>query len=232
MKDLLIPGVQVVKRPLHIFFIVDKSTSMNGIKMNAINQGIPAALHAVERSMKQHPEVEVLVHVLAFGTDLEWVVPKEGVPIHQVVWYDIVAKGKTKTGEAINCLCDALSTENVGIRGYPPVCILMSDGYQSDSKLIYDSAIERLNEIPWGRKAVRLVIGIGSSDDYDEESLSQFGNQPETKIIKVENCRDLVKFIQWASVAASVGSTRSRSCIGQISSNVLLPSLPKGDDVW
>ena len=98
--------------------------------------------------------------------------------------------------------------------------------------MIYDQAIERLNTIPWGRKAIRLVIGIGNPEDYDEDSLARFGNQQE-KIIKVEDCRDLVKYIQWASVAASIGATRSRSsATGDLTNNVELPMIPKGDDVW
>lgn len=230
MDGSVIPGVQVVRRPLHILFCVDRSKSMDGIRINAINQGIPAALHAVSQSMKQHPEVEVFVHVLAFGSDLEWIL--DDVPIGSVQWRDITAKGKTNTGTAINELCDKLSVNNIGDRGYPPVCILLSDGYHSDSNMIYDQAIERLNTIPWGRKAIRLVIGIGNPEDYDEGSLARFGNQ-QVKIIKVEDCRDLVKYIQWASVAASIGATRSRSsATGDLTNNVELPMIPKGDDVW
>lgn len=231
----LIPGVEIVKRPMHMYFLIDCSTSMLGERMNAVNQGVPAAIHAVQQAMRQHPEVNVYINILRIGTEAEWITGEGGTPLSEFQWADLDAKGKTKTGHAINQLCDRMEVHKIGDRGYPPVCILISDGYFTESQEYYDGAINRLNHIPWGIKAVRLVIAIGREDDYDGPALLKFVNQPNVGLIQVEHYKEIMKYIKWATVAATLGSTRSKSALsseGQVQGNVVLPAVPKQDEIW
>lgn len=209
----IVPGHEVAKRSLSIIFLVDISTSMLGEKINAVNQGIPAAVHSIKQSLAQHPNVEANVSIIKFGTTAEWHLGSQKTPIEKFSWQELKAQGKTNTGAAIQLLCDRLENVNMEKRGYPPICIMISDGYHSDSKSCYDSAIERLNASMWGRRAVRIVLALGSSDCYDEDSLKQFSNQKIDPIIKIENYKLISKYIQWASMAASISSTRPKSII-------------------
>lgn len=232
MYDGLIPNVEIVRRPMHIYFLIDCSTSMQGERIHAVNQGIPAAIHAVTQSVKQHPEVEVRVNLLRIGSEAEWLTPEGGVPLKEFEWKNLEAKGKTLTGHGINMLCDRLEVKVMGSRGYPPACIMISDGWHTDSQAFYDGAVNRLNSIPWGVKAVRLVLAIGKEDDYDSNSLLKFSNQGEAGLIKVQNYREIVPYINFATIAATIGATRSRMVDSKPNANVALPAIPKPGEIW
>jgi len=112
-------------------------------------------------------------------------------------------------------------------RGLPPVCILVSDGYCTDSEGELDQAILELLNLPWGRKAVRLAIGIGDGPgDYDEAGLLKFVSHPEIGVLKADTPQRLVQFIKWASVNASVGASQGRAGEQAGNVNVILPPPP------
>lgn len=235
MSDMqIIPGVSIIKRTLPLIFLCDKSTSMAGERINAVNQAIPAAVHDVQKAMLQHPEVQVKVSVLTFGSDVSWHIGPEGIDVSDFKWEEIVAGGKTCTGAAINALCDKLDVSQMDNRGYPPVCILISDGYYSDKPAYYKAVIERLNKMPWGKKAIRLVIAIGNENDYDEDSLVMFSNQEIDPIIKVQNYIEILKYIKWASVAISLSATQSKSSLQTDSAetHVRIPKAPSCEGIW
>lgn len=230
-----VPGIEIVKRKLHVYFLCDKSTSMEGSKIAALNEGICASVHAIGEALRQHPEVDVIIHALTIGTEAQWHIPEEGVPIADFKWQEIKAGGKTRTGLGINMLCDKFEKDRNNSRGFPPLCLLISDGFYSDSKEYYEGSIARLNKTPWGIKAVRLVIAIGSEEFYDLEALQMFNNQSGTGVIQVQNYREITKYIVWASVTATVNATRSKSLVGDSGAVVtgdIMPAIPRGQDIW
>ena len=101
---------------------------------------------------------------------------------------------------------------------------------QSNQKKILDF-YRKLNKIPWGKKAVRLVIAIGDENEYDEESLLKFTNHKEVGLLKAKNPSQLVDYIKWASVSASVSASVTKSFNGpgntENDSNVILPPPPE-----
>jgi uncharacterized protein YegL len=108
-------------------------------------------------------------------------------------------------------LAGELSLERMPRRGLPPVCILISDGFCTDPSEEYDAAIAELNKLPWGIKAVRLAIAIGDESDYNETELLKFVNQKAVGLLKAHTPEELLGYIKWASVSASVASSRGRS---------------------
>ena len=121
-----------------------------------------------------------------------------------------------------------LSIEKMPRRGLPPVCILISDGFCTQPSEEYDAAIEELNKLPWGIKAVRLAIAIGDESDYNETELLKFVNQTNIGLLKAHTPEELLGYIKWASVSASVASSRGRSRDSGVTeeSNVALESPP------
>ncbi len=49
-------------------------------------------------------------------------------------------------------------------RGLPPVLVLITDGYPTDD---VGQGIKAIMDQPWGKKAVRIAIGIGADIDYN-----------------------------------------------------------------
>jgi uncharacterized protein YegL len=225
----------VVKRNLNFFWLVDCSGSMEGQKMATLNQAIQQSIPEVKKALSGYPEVNILMSSIKFSNTAEWHIGPEPVPIEDFFWPELNAGGVTSTAQAINLLIDRLDIEKMGRRAFPPVYILLSDGYCTDTDEKYDAAINKLNSIPWGRKAVRLVIAIGNEGDYDEDQLLKFTNHKEDAgILKASNPERLVGYIKWASTTASLGSIHSLSNpaddinkdFNVDGSNVILPPRP------
>ena len=67
-------------------------------------------------------------------------------------------------GQALSKVAEYLSLLRVTRkRGLPPVLVLITDGYATDD---VERGIKAIMDEPWGRKAVRIAIGIGADADY------------------------------------------------------------------
>jgi uncharacterized protein YegL len=202
---------------------------MRGKKIATLNQAIREAVPEVQKAVSAYPQVEILMRAIKFSDDTSWHVGPEPVPIADFVWPELETSGLTSTAKALRLLAGELSVERMPRRGLPPVCILISDGFCTDPREEYDNAIADLAKIPWGVKAVRLAIAIGDESDYNEVELLKFVNQDQIGLLKAHSPEELVSYIKWASVSASVASSRGRSREVQAmddSSNVSLETPP------
>ncbi len=222
---------EVVKRDLHFFLLVDCSSSMKGKKIASLNHAVSETLPAILDAVKGHPEVSVKFRAIKFSTGASWHIGSltEAIPIEKVIWRDLTADGWTETDKAISMLTDVLDIELMPRRGYPPVCLLLSDGYCTSEIGCYENAIKKLDSIPWGKKAVRIAIAIGDESEYDEAELLKFVNVKDENgnpvLLKAHNTQELVHYIKWASVAASIGASISKSkSSGDDSQHVIIPS--------
>jgi len=220
---------EVAKRPLHFFWIVDGSGSMTGRKIATLNQAIREVLPDIQKITANHPEVQVWMRAIKFSNEAEWHVGPQAVELENFVWSELATQGCTGTAQAIRLLAGELDIEKMPPRGFPPVCILISDGFCTDANEIYDEALAALEAMPWGRRAVRLAIAIGSDEsEYDEQQLLKFVNHKDVGLLKAHNPSDLIKYIKWASTAATVGASAGKSKDGGATTgNVVLPPPPK-----
>jgi uncharacterized protein YegL len=184
---------------------------MRGKKIATLNQAIREAVPEIQKACAAYPQVEIVMRAIKFSDDASWHVGPDPVPLAEFTWPELETSGLTATAKAIRLLEDELSIERMPRRGLPPVCILISDGYCTDPHEEYDNAIADLAKIPWGVKAVRLAIAIGDESDYNEPELLKFVNQDQIGLLKAHSPEELVTYIKWASVSASVASSRGRS---------------------
>ncbi len=224
-----IPDGQVVRKKLHFFWIADCSDSMRGKKIATLNQAIREAIHEVQKAVEAYPRVEIFMRAIRFSDTAEWHVGPEPVPVADFTWPELETSGLTATAKAVQLLTEELSIERMPRRGLPPVCILVSDGFCTDPRDEYDNAIAELAKIPREVKAVRLAIAIGDESDYNEPELLKFVNQDQLGLLKAHSPEELVAYIKWASVSASMAASRGRSrSTGSMedTSNVSLESPP------
>lgn len=228
-EDVPKPDGEVAKKPLHFFWIADCSDSMRGEKIATLNQAIREAIPAVQQALEGYPQVEIFMRAISFSDDASWHVGPKAVPLSEFSWEELETIGLTATAKAIRLLASELSVDKMPKRSLPPVCILISDGYCTDSENDYIEAIEEINSIPWGIKAVRLSIAIGNESEYNEEDLLKFSNQKNVGLLKAHSPEELLAYIKWASVSASVASSKGMSRAGNIDndeSNVILENPP------
>jgi uncharacterized protein YegL len=210
VSDIPVPGGEVVARSLQFIWLVDNSGSMSGSKISTVNQAIRDALPFIRDAVSKHPEVEVNMRAISFESVAQWHVGPVETPLTTFVWPDLKAMGSTATHEAIDMLAGALDVSKMPKRNAAPVCILVSDGYCDDSDA-YDAAIARLKATPFGKKAVRLAIAVQDQSGFAEDELIKFVSHPEIGVLKADTPQQLVAYIKWASVAATVATSKGKS---------------------
>jgi uncharacterized protein YegL len=224
-----VPEGTVAQRPLQFFWIADYSGSMKGKKIATLNQAIREALPAVRSAVSAHPEVAIMMRAIKFSDDAEWHVGPTPVPVEQFVWPELATAGGTATAQALRLLARELSIEKMPRRGYPPVCILVSDGFCTDPPEEYEAAIAELVKLPWGKRAVRLAIAVGDAADYDENELLKFISHSEIGVLEADTPEKLVNYIRWASVASTIAASVGKSKAGGSETDaqyVVLPAPP------
>jgi len=214
MSDFKNLGEAVSRRLLKVFWLVDASGSMDGLKMATVNRAIKDLIPEMRGVAEEHTEVEMQVNVIMFQTKAKWL--QRAVNIQDFTWTDIDADGYTATGEALSFALEEMSVEKMSKRAIPPLVILMSDGGATDD---YDKNLDNFLSDTWGKRTIRIPIAIG--DDCDFESLDKFRYPKEGTLLRAQNASDLTKLIKWASV--TVSNTLSQTGAGD---NMLPPPPP------
>lgn len=207
LNDALVaPMTELVRKIIHLFAVVDCSSSMDGEKMAAANYAMRESIGELKIEATNHPEIDFRFGCIAFDNDAYWSIGPDPVKIQQVVWNDLMTDGCTSTGAAVHALTNAVQKERMPKQAHAPVMVLISDGGNTDGEA-YDEAIERLNSSFWGRNAVRLSIGIG--EGYDRNQLAKFATDPTTGVLEAKNAIELVNQIRYATVYATMNAAKA-----------------------
>lgn len=230
------PGGELATRPLHFIWIADTSGSMAADgKMQALNTAIREALPHMQKEAESNPNASVLVRTVTFSSGARWVAA-DPVPVDAFRWQDLSADGETDLGKALSLVAEQLTMPPMEERALPPVLVLLSDGQPTDA---YERGLQELLGLPWGKKAVRIAIAIGS--DCDLAVLQRFIANPEIKPLQANNPEALVRYIKWVSTAVvrSASSPASQAPGADPVGNVPVPLPDPGNadpqsaaDVW
>ena len=155
------PGGQLAALPLHFVWIADCSGSMAAQgKMASLNNAAREALPQMRKVAGDNPNAEVFVRVLRFSTGASWVVEKP-TPVQYFQWPELTAApgGATDLGFALTLLARELRPDTMPGRALPPVLVLLTDGWPTDG---FQAGLDALMQEPWGAKALRIGIKIGT----------------------------------------------------------------------
>lgn len=166
---------------------------MAGQKIRELNHAIREVLPEMRAFADANPSVAVEIGVMTFGTGFRWITRKP-VPLADFQWTDVSVSGITDMGAAMKALAAELAGGNLPEQGLPPVIVLVSDGQPTDD---FDSGLRELLAKPWGKRALRIAIGIGP--DADHNVLRRFIARPEIASLSVRNPTELVQSIKYAS---------------------------------
>ena len=90
------PGGEISKRFLDLFWIVDKSASMNeNGKISSLNTACKEALPFVKAVQEENPGSEIRMNVMTFGHGADWIT-KEPIPIGKFNWQEVIADAQPK----------------------------------------------------------------------------------------------------------------------------------------
>lgn len=204
-------SVEIARRTMTLFFVVDTSSSMAGTKIGAVNTAIREVLPELNSISDDNADAGIQMACLAFSNDSSWRIKPS--PVASVSWYDLSAGGMTAMGEAFKELNSKLSRSqylNSPTGCYAPVIFLMSDGCPTDD---YKSGLKELQENKWFKYAIRVAVAIG--DDADKDVLTEFTGNPEL-VLTAHTPEALKAMIRFVSVTSSkIGSQSSGIGIGQ-----------------
>jgi uncharacterized protein YegL len=228
------PGGELASRPLHFFWICDCSGSMQADgKIQALNNAIKEALPHMQHAAEENPNAQVFVRAVRFSDGAQWHVAQP-TPVADFRWIDLKAGGMTDMGKALRMVAEQLRIPPMSDRALPPILVLVSDGQPTDD---YANAVAELLDLPWGKRAVRIAVGIG--DDADQDALRVFVANPEIPVLQANSAERLVNCIKWASTAVlkAASAPASRHAGAATAGNVPIPvppaaGGPAAPDVW
>ena len=206
MANIYDDVVEVARRTMVLFFVVDTSGSMEGSKIGTLNQAIEDVIPEIREISENNADAQIKIAVLEFSNGARWITPTP-VPAEEFRWNYLNASGLTDFGDACICLNQKLSRNEFmsEITGsFAPAIFLLSDGEPTDD------FIDKLDELwknNWFRKAIKVAVAIG--EDANKEVLADFTGNTEG-VLSVHSPEALKKMVRFVSVTSSqIGSKSS-----------------------
>ncbi len=206
MANIYDDVVEVARRTMVLFFVVDTSGSMDGAKIGTLNQAIEDVIPEIREISGNNADAEIKIAVLEFSSGAKWVTPFP-IPAADFEWQYLNAVGLTDFGVACRELDEKLSRTNFmsDITGsFAPAIFLLSDGAPTDE---YKPSLDKLWSNNWFKKAIKVAVAIG--EDANRDILAEFTGNSEG-VLTVHNPEALKKMIRFVSVTSSqIGSKSS-----------------------
>ena len=207
MANIYDGAVEVSRRTMTLFFVVDASGSMDGTKMGTLNAAIEEVIPEIRKISGENADAAIKIAVLEFSSGTRWITPAP-MDAEDFTWSFLTADGMTDFGEACKQLNEKLSRKAFmsDVAGsFAPAIFLLSDGEPTDE---YGPALARLKENNWFKKAIKVAIAIG--EEANRDVLSEFTGNKEA-VLTVHTPEALTKMIRFVSVTASQIGSKSSS---------------------
>ena len=207
MRDL---AEGVVKKELHVFYVLDTSGSMTGAPIAALNDAMRDTVNELAEISKTSADAAFKLAVMEYNSNCRWVTMGDNglEEMEDFVWSELQANGMTYLGAALTELNGQLS-RNAMMKSTTgnkiPVIIFMSDGYPNDN---WEQPLSDLKANKWYNAAIKIAFALG--DDADAGVLAQVVGSPEA-VIKTSNLSAFKSMIRIASVTASLAASTSRT---------------------
>lgn len=204
--SLLDETVEIPRRTMTLFFMIDTSGSMAGSKIGAVNDAVVNVLPLLDEISAENPDAEIRVAALEFSTTCSWLY-NEPKLASEFVWQDVQASALTSLGAACKELSSKLSRSGFmksASGSFAPAIILLSDGAPTDD---FESGLAVLKNNNWFKAAIKVAVAIG--EDADKTVLAQFTGTSEA-VFTVHNINALKQIIRIMAVTSSqIGSKSS-----------------------
>ncbi len=207
MANIYDEVVEVARRTMVLFFVVDTSGSMEGAKIGTLNSAIEDVIPEIQHISSENADAQIKIAVLEFSEGAKWLTPAP-IEVADYAWNYLNAEGITDFGAACKELNaklsrDAFMSDVAG--SFAPAIFLLSDGEPTDDYKKYLSDLWQNN---WFKKAIKAAVAIG--DDANKDVLKEFTGSMES-VLTVHSPEALRKMIRFVSVTASQIGSKSSS---------------------
>ncbi|MDR2596128.1 MAG: VWA domain-containing protein [Treponema sp.] len=198
--------IEIPRRTMVLFFVIDTSGSMDGSKIGAVNTAIEEVIPAIREVSDENADAQIKISALEFSSGARWITSGGPVEADQFRWNYLNAEGVTDFGAACKALNDKLSTKafmQEATGSFAPAVFLLSDGEPTDD---WTRELAVLKKNNWFKAAVKVAIAIG--DDANKDVLKEFTGTMEA-VLETHNAATLKKMIKFVSVRASQVASKS-----------------------
>jgi uncharacterized protein YegL len=198
--------IEIPRRTMVLFFVIDTSGSMDGSKIGAVNTAIEEVIPAIREVSDENADAQIKIAALEFSSGARWITSGGPVEADQFRWNYLNAEGVTDFGAACKALNDKLSTKafmQEATGSFAPAVFLLSDGEPTDD---WTRELAVLKKNNWFKAAVKVAIAIG--DDANKDVLKEFTGSMEA-VLETHNAATLKKMIKFVSVRASQVASKS-----------------------
>jgi uncharacterized protein YegL len=198
--------IEIPRRTMVLFFMIDTSGSMDGEKIGSVNTAIEEVIPALQEVSAENADAQIKVAAMEFSSGARWITGNGPVEVENFHWNFIDAAGVTDFGAACKELSLKLSTKGFmkeATGSFAPAIFLMSDGEPTDD---WQTGLAALKQNNWFKAAIKVAVAIG--DDANKDVLKEFVGSMEA-VLTVHNAATLKKMIKFVSVRASQVASRS-----------------------
>ena len=198
--------IEIPRRTMVLFFVIDTSGSMDGSKIGAVNTAIEEVIPAIKEVSDENADAKIKIAALEFSSGARWITENGPIDADQFRWNYLDAAGVTDLGAACKTLNEKLSTKEFmqeATGSFAPAIFLLSDGEPTDE---WQAELAALKKNNWFRAAVKVAIAIG--DDANKDMLKEFTGTMEA-VLETRNAAMLKKMIKFVSVRASQVASKS-----------------------
>jgi uncharacterized protein YegL len=198
--------VEIPRRTMVLFFVIDTSGSMEGEKIGALNAAIQEVIPEIRDVSEENADAQIKIAALEFSSGTRWLTPSGPEPAENFSWTWIDAAGATDFGAACRALNEKLSTKafmQEATGSYAPAIFLMSDGDPTDD---WESGLQVLKQNNWFKVSIKVALAIG--DNANKDVLKEFVGTMEA-VLEVHKKEMLKRMIKFVSVRASQVASKS-----------------------
>lgn len=160
---LLDEAVEIPRKTMVMFFLIDTSGSMSGSSIGQVNDAMREVLPDLKDINDTNPDAKTKIAVLSFSSGCEWLTP-EPAELDNYKWTNLDAGGVTDLGEACKELDSKLNRNAFlqdAVGNFAPVIILISDGSPTDD---FKSGLEKLKQNKWFNAAIKVALGVEDAE--------------------------------------------------------------------
>lgn len=184
-------------RPLPVLLLLDVSGSMDGEKIDSLNQAVKEMIK--DFGNEESTKAEIHLGIITFGGEAK--LHTDLMPAKNIEWVNMEATGYTPLGGALDIAKEIVEDkEKATSRGYRPSIILVSDGAPNDNG--WENKMNSFINEGRSSKCDRWSLAIGA--DADEDMLKKFINDPEKKLFKAEDAGAISKFFKFITMSMTV----------------------------
>ena len=183
----LFDKVEVPRKPMIIFFVVDTSENMGGEKSVCVNMAIKKIFSEICATFDKpdYSHAQIKIAVLEYSTYTRWQYPQP-IEVNDIVHPPLLieASGNASFGQMFNALNEKLTLKSDGFLSnfiYAPIVIFFSNGKSNDG---HKDHLSKLKSNNWFKCSTKIAIAIG--EDANIDLLSELTGAMDN-VIEVQN---------------------------------------------